>query len=53
MKWKRLKLLLWGLIKATLPETKINVIEKACACVTLASHKNAIEAMKMCQINII
>ncbi|MFR8738581.1 MAG: hypothetical protein ACLVFL_07530 [Eubacterium sp.] len=41
------------LIKATLPETKINVIEKACACVTLASHKNAIEAMKMCQINII
>ena len=41
------------LIKATLPETKINVIEKACACVTLASHKNAIEAMKTCQINII
>ena len=41
------------LIKAALPETKINVIEKACACVTLDSHKNAIEAMKMCQINII
>ena len=65
MKWKRLKLLLWGyareyvllvmqcLLKPRCLKTKINVIEKACACVTLASHKNAIEAMKMCQINII
>ena len=41
------------LIKAALPEAKINVIEKACACVTPESHKNAIEAMKMCQINVI
>ena len=41
------------LIKAALPEAKINIIEKACACVTPESHKNAIEAMKMCQINII
>ena len=65
MKWEKVEVTLVGvctgicvisnamLIKATLPETKINVIEKACACVTLASHKNAIEAMKMCQINII
>ena len=41
------------IIKAALPEAKINIIEKACACVTPESHKNAIEAMKMCQINII
>lgn len=41
------------IIKAALPEAKINVIEKACACVTPESHKNAIEAMEMCQINII
>lgn len=40
------------LLKAALPEAKITVIEKACACVTPQSHKNAIEAMKMCQINI-
>lgn len=40
------------LIKAALPEAKITVIEEACACVTPESHKNAIEAMKMCQINI-
>jgi nicotinamidase-related amidase len=40
------------LIKANLPEVKINVIEKCCAGVTPDSHKNAIEAMKMCQINI-
>lgn len=38
------------LIKAALPEAKVKVIEKACACVTPESHKNAIEAMKMCQI---
>lgn len=41
------------IIKAALPEAKINIIEKACACTTPESHKNAIEAMKMCQINII
>lgn len=40
------------LIKAALPEAKVKVIEKACACVTPESHKNAIEAMKMCQISI-
>lgn len=38
------------LIKAALPEAKVKVIEEACACVTPESHKNAIEAMKMCQI---
>jgi nicotinamidase-related amidase len=40
------------LIKANLPEVKISVIEKCCAGVTPDSHKNAIEAMKMCQIEI-
>jgi len=29
------------------------VIENACACVTPESHKTAIEAMKMIQVNII
>lgn len=41
------------LAKATLPEVPINVIENCCACVTPESHKTAIEAMKLCQINII
>jgi nicotinamidase-related amidase len=41
------------LIKANLPEIKISVIEKCCAGVTPQSHKNAIEAMKMCQIEIV
>ena len=41
------------LAKAAVPETKIVVIEKACACVTPESHKTAIEAMKMCQVEII
>lgn len=41
------------LCKATLPEVPVNVIEDCCACVTPESHKTAIEAMKLCQINII
>lgn len=41
------------IVKAALPEAKICVIEDACACVTPESHKNTIEAMKMCQIDII
>lgn len=41
------------LCKATLPETTINVIADCCSSVTLESHKTALEAMKMCQINII
>lgn len=39
--------------KAEAPEATIRVIEKACACVTPESHKTAIEAMKLCQIEII
>ncbi len=41
------------LIKAFLPEIKIIVDAACCAGVTPASHKNALEAMKMCQIAII
>lgn len=41
------------LAKAAVPETKICVIENACACVTPESHKTAIEAMKTCQVDII
>ena len=41
------------LCKATLPEVPINVVADCCACVTPESHKTALEAMKICQINII
>ena len=41
------------LAKATVPETPISVVESLCACVTPNSHKTAIEAMKLCQIDII
>ncbi len=41
------------LCKATMPEVPIKVIEDCCACVTPESHKTAIEAMKLCQIEII
>ena len=41
------------LIKAALPEADIAVVEKCMAGVTPDSHKNAIEAMKMCQIEVI
>ena len=41
------------LCKATIPEAMVNVIADCCACVTPESHKTALEAMKMCQINII
>ena len=41
------------LAKATLPEVPVNVIADCCACVTPESHKAALEAMKLCQINII
>lgn len=41
------------LIKAALPEVCISVVERCCAGVTPQSHKNALEAMKMCQINIL
>ena len=39
--------------KATLPEVEVNVVADCCACVTPESHKTALEAMKLCQINII
>ena len=41
------------LCKATLPEVPINVIADCCSSVTPESHKTALEAMKLCQINII
>jgi len=40
-------------IKAVLPETPICVDASCCAGVTQQSHKNALEAMKMCQIKVI
>lgn len=40
-------------LKAFLPETKFIVDSSCCAGVTPQSHKNALEAMKMCQIEII
>ena len=40
-------------IKANLPEVQIKVVESCCAGVTPQSHKNALEAMKMCQIAVV
>ena len=40
------------LLKAALPEVPISVDASCCAGVTPASHQNALEAMKMCQISI-
>lgn len=41
------------LLKAKLPEIKITVDSSCCAGVTVQSHTNALEAMKMCQIDIV
>lgn len=41
------------LAKATLPEVPINVVADCCACVSPESHETALNAMKLCQINII
>lgn len=41
------------LIKAALPEVTVIVDASCCAGVTPASHKNALEAMKMCQIDVV
>lgn len=41
------------ILKAAFPEVLITVDASCCAGVTVQSHKNAIEAMKMCQIKII
>ncbi len=40
------------MIKAFLPETPVSVDAACCAGVTPQSHKNALEAMKMCQVKI-
>ena len=40
------------LFKAFMPETPISVDAACCAGVTPQSHRNALEAMKMCQISI-
>ena len=39
-------------LKESFPEAEITVDAACCAGVTPQSHKNALEAMKMCQINI-
>lgn len=39
-------------LKAALPETKITVDSSCCAGVTPESHKNALNAMRMCQVEI-
>lgn len=41
------------LIKAAMPEADIKIIADACAGVNPLSHSNALEAMKMCQIEVI
>ena len=41
------------LVKAVLPEVQVTVDASCCAGVTPASHLNALEAMKMCQIRVI
>ena len=41
------------LVKAFLPEVPIIVDAACCAGVTVQSHKNALEAMKVCQIQVI
>ena len=41
------------ILKAKLPEVKVTVDARCCACVTPESHKTALAAMKLCQINVI
>ena len=41
------------LLKAYYPESTIRVDAKGCAGVTVESHKNALNAMKMCQIELL
>lgn len=40
------------LVKAKEPETEVTVDAACCACVTEESHKTALEAMKLCQVQI-
>ena len=41
------------ILKAALPEAVVRVCASCCAGVTPESHQNALEAMKMCQIEVI
>jgi len=41
------------ILKAAFPEALISVVASACAGVTPQSHQNALNAMRMCQINIL
>lgn len=41
------------ILKSSLPEAKVSVDASCCAGVSKESHKNALEAMKMCQIMIV
>ena len=41
------------LLKAKLPEVKITVDSSCCACVTPESHVTAVNAMKLCHVNVI
>ena len=41
------------LIKAFAPEAVVKVLKDFCACVTPASHENALQAMQTCQIDIV
>lgn len=41
------------LYKAFMPETLITVDSACCACVTPETHKTALDAMELCQINVI
>jgi len=40
------------ILKAALPEAVISVDASCCAGVTKESHENALEAMKVCQIQV-
>lgn len=40
------------IIKAFVPEADVSVDSRCCAGVTPQSHENALEAMRMCQINV-
>lgn len=41
------------LAKAVLPETPVRVAASCCACVTPQSHQTALDAMKLCQIEMV
>ena len=41
------------ILKAAFPEVPIRIIADCCAGVTPDTHNNALEAMKMCQIDIV